>query len=557
MLWALLILTAAGVALLALGLWPRRVGDEPRCGKCGFDLSGIELDSHGVPCPECGTQLADPGGVVIGKEVRRPRMAIAGGVMVMPILAFLTMGSNWTAWNTSKPVAILKLDARFGSVSVRDAAMDEISLRWQGNKLTQSEKQGLVSLAARSVTSSGVPDPVWLEIVGVGMADGIIGSEDLDRLNNRMAEIGRDAMDLLEARTAFCTMHLGFESGPLTRGPTLGFPDEIFNSETPLGLPRDNGLAVLHALKEMRLEGEPVALQDLSSYYKVAFRETKQEEIWSAETENHVSYRTPMQNAPRELEPAQWGGSFENYPETMTAGIRHIDLPPGEHEVQTTWTVYVGFSRSNAGGAWGGTGRPAVFGPFEVQKTLTFHHFTEASQIYTPMPSEQSTDAAETFRARYSFESLHMTGQRSEDISSSNFSSDYTFAELIVTDTDPDADDQFRPYFAGHFELEIGSSRFPLVDLPPRLDSEHPDRVLPADITSKWDFVTDARSRPLRVWVEFEDAKPMVCDVVFVPDFESPMVMQKFAAWAIEQGRPVEVLAEEIRWQDVPITWPD
>jgi hypothetical protein len=63
----------AGVLMLTLGLRGRRVGDEPRCRKCRYNLTGIES----INCPECGGSLR-PRGVVRGIRRRRWMVAILG-----------------------------------------------------------------------------------------------------------------------------------------------------------------------------------------------------------------------------------------------------------------------------------------------------------------------------------------------------------------------------------------------------------------------------------------------------------------------------------------------
>ncbi len=84
MLVTVLLLLSAGVALLVLGvlmmrrgLWPRRRGDEPRCGTCDYNLTGITSNR----CPECGSATA-PENVVYGQRHRRPMPALAGAGMI-------------------------------------------------------------------------------------------------------------------------------------------------------------------------------------------------------------------------------------------------------------------------------------------------------------------------------------------------------------------------------------------------------------------------------------------------------------------------------------------
>lgn len=68
----------AGVALLYLGARGRRVGAEPRCRKCDYNLTGLA----GQVCPECSTPLA-PRSVIHG--TRRPRWGVTalGGLFAV------------------------------------------------------------------------------------------------------------------------------------------------------------------------------------------------------------------------------------------------------------------------------------------------------------------------------------------------------------------------------------------------------------------------------------------------------------------------------------------
>lgn len=116
---------AFGGSLLYLGIRGRRVGAEPVCSKCGFDLSGLvepttrkPVPSTSAParaCPECGLRLQPADNVCIGRLHRR-RWAIVLGSMFL-ILGF---GTTYVAslpavanfkWINHKPERWLLRDA--------------------------------------------------------------------------------------------------------------------------------------------------------------------------------------------------------------------------------------------------------------------------------------------------------------------------------------------------------------------------------------------------------------------------------------------------------------
>jgi len=68
---AFLILLVVSVLLVTTGWRGRRVGAEPHCKACGFDLSG--LTDEQPRCPECGADVGEPSAIVPGVRQRRPR----------------------------------------------------------------------------------------------------------------------------------------------------------------------------------------------------------------------------------------------------------------------------------------------------------------------------------------------------------------------------------------------------------------------------------------------------------------------------------------------------
>lgn len=67
-----------GLVLLVRGLWGKHVGDEPRCRRCKYNLTGLPSNR----CPECGADLDAPRATVIGLRQRRKAALIVGLFMV-------------------------------------------------------------------------------------------------------------------------------------------------------------------------------------------------------------------------------------------------------------------------------------------------------------------------------------------------------------------------------------------------------------------------------------------------------------------------------------------
>lgn len=126
-----------GVLLLIFGWRGKRVGTQPVCAACGFDLRGQAMDpaQPQPPCPECGsTRLPRT-----GHHVRRRGPLVAGAVL----LIFAMLGTGLTVYAsldaatlaTYKPVAWLRWDARTGNATLTPVALDELLARWQAGQL--------------------------------------------------------------------------------------------------------------------------------------------------------------------------------------------------------------------------------------------------------------------------------------------------------------------------------------------------------------------------------------------------------------------------------------
>ena len=77
MVWISVSLAVVGLVLLVFGVrrWRgKRLGDGPSCERCEYDLTGLVGGETPVAvCPECGSDLNEPGAVRKGPRKTRGR----------------------------------------------------------------------------------------------------------------------------------------------------------------------------------------------------------------------------------------------------------------------------------------------------------------------------------------------------------------------------------------------------------------------------------------------------------------------------------------------------
>ncbi len=139
----------AGLALLLClvslvrGLRGRRVGTEPRCAKCGFDLTGL-VERGTTTCPECGQKLDAPGAVMTGvRRRRRWALALAAALLVFSVGVALS-ASQRVNWIPYLPSRVLSEYTRWTG---RDAALAELTTRLEAGTLGRGSVDGVVAAA--------------------------------------------------------------------------------------------------------------------------------------------------------------------------------------------------------------------------------------------------------------------------------------------------------------------------------------------------------------------------------------------------------------------------
>lgn len=133
-----IVLILVGAAIAAWALVGRRIGTEPRCSRCAFDLSG-----HGeglATCPECGTAL---GPTTIVRGVRRRRWLIA-------TLALVAVAFGATISIDVASVARLKLTPTWWLVHVERHLTTPAWRRQINEELTERVVLGSASVAELS-----------------------------------------------------------------------------------------------------------------------------------------------------------------------------------------------------------------------------------------------------------------------------------------------------------------------------------------------------------------------------------------------------------------------
>ena len=136
----LLILLALLSAAVFIWAWRgKRVGDEPTCRKCGFDLRG---SCDASQCPECGAPLDQPRAVSRGQRTRRPIVASSAALVCVLSLAAtgigIWMGTSGSKYQHWLPVWALRYQANHHGRSAQQA-LAELLCRLQAGNLSKAD----------------------------------------------------------------------------------------------------------------------------------------------------------------------------------------------------------------------------------------------------------------------------------------------------------------------------------------------------------------------------------------------------------------------------------
>ena len=134
------LMSAVGLGLLVWGLRGRRVGDEPRCRRCRYELTGLVSPN----CPECGTEV-DWARVRRGMRRRRPVAIVVAVVFLLVAGTGATIFAKKVSWYVYCPTRGLISLAGFGDLD----ALKELESRWKTGSLSAAQTSSLAEACLR------------------------------------------------------------------------------------------------------------------------------------------------------------------------------------------------------------------------------------------------------------------------------------------------------------------------------------------------------------------------------------------------------------------------
>jgi hypothetical protein len=165
--YGLAVIVLFGIVLLVVGVRGRRVGDDPHCAACGFNLRGLEVGTN--RCPECGGETSAPEAVRRGVKRRRRTPLVAG------LLLFLAAGVplgllGWRAgrefdWTPYEPTSWLIADVD-GAGPTAPAARMQLLIRVGSDRSSQKDVDRIVDAAlARQADRSKPWNATWADVI--------------------------------------------------------------------------------------------------------------------------------------------------------------------------------------------------------------------------------------------------------------------------------------------------------------------------------------------------------------------------------------------------------
>jgi len=161
-----------GLVLVTVALRGKRVGGEPRCKSCEYNLTGLTSNR----CPECGHPFT-PRTVVRGVRRRRPISLCVGAVLLALVMTALIERARRTNWYPHLPFRVLL------TLGQHDNGMALLELRYRFNG-----KHGLSTAQIRALATACLdvhqaavkPGEYrqWMQLLAViGSADKLTHSE--------------------------------------------------------------------------------------------------------------------------------------------------------------------------------------------------------------------------------------------------------------------------------------------------------------------------------------------------------------------------------------------
>ncbi len=142
-----IIIGVLGLWLFQVGWWPRRRGDEPHCGSCGYLLVGNQSGR----CSECGLDTTDAANVAHGQRHRRGGLA-ATGLLCCLVAAACLWGAGGSFlqridWYHYRPTGWVLSDAKSSNAPRALRAWTEIGRRRSEGSLSEFNEGAVIEMA--------------------------------------------------------------------------------------------------------------------------------------------------------------------------------------------------------------------------------------------------------------------------------------------------------------------------------------------------------------------------------------------------------------------------
>lgn len=212
---------AIGAWLLKRGRWPARIGSTPHCPHCDYILTGIEAER----CPECGRAIW-AGNFVLGERGRKPGKAIAGLLLILIGILFLTLdfagGLRHVDWYHYRPTAWVLKDLDAKSPPAQTKAWYELHRRSTDGSLSAAQQDAMVERALREQETgngAGGYRVAMVDFLFQRYRDGKLSDAQTARFFDNGMKLKLDVRPLVGApdRVPFSVFAIG-------RGPTMGMP---------------------------------------------------------------------------------------------------------------------------------------------------------------------------------------------------------------------------------------------------------------------------------------------------------------------------------------------
>lgn len=169
------ILFLVGLVLFGIGMNGRRVGQEPRCLSCDYDLTGITSNQ----CPECGSAIG-PTTVVAGRFQRRRGLLIISVVLIgvsgAGFLGLASVVGRKIDLSRHYPLVYLLYRAKHNDPS----SVQELRRRVQLGVLTTAQRRKIIETAVAERSRAGYANlsPVWADVLALLNKRGLLSPED-------------------------------------------------------------------------------------------------------------------------------------------------------------------------------------------------------------------------------------------------------------------------------------------------------------------------------------------------------------------------------------------